>query len=38
VVYFKRNLILRAEYKFAAHDNDEKWDGDYFSFGIGLVY
>lgn len=38
VVYFKRNLVMRAEYKFAAYDNDEDWKGDYFSFGIGIVY
>lgn len=38
LVYFKRNLILRAEYKFAAYDDDVNWDGDYFGFGIGLVY
>lgn len=38
LVYFKRNLILRAEYKFSAYDDDSQWDGDYFGFGVGLVY
>ena len=38
LVYFKRNFILRAEYKAAAYDNDDDWSGDYFSFGIGFVY
>lgn len=38
LVYFKRNFIIRAEYKVAAYDNDEQWDGNYLSVGIGIVY
>ena len=38
LVYFKRNIIARAEYKFAALDNDDDWTGDVISFGIGIVY
>jgi hypothetical protein len=34
LVYFKRNLILRAEYKLAAYDDDKNWDDNYFGFGI----
>ncbi|MGK0298343.1 MAG: hypothetical protein ACI9XC_001962 [Gammaproteobacteria bacterium] len=38
LVYFKRNIVLRAEYKFVARDNDVAWKGDYLSFSIGVVY
>jgi len=37
-VYFKRNVIVRGEYKFLALDNDKQWDGDYLSIGIGMVF
>lgn len=38
LVYFKQNVVVRAEYKFDAYDNDTAWKGDFFSFGIGWVY
>ncbi len=38
LVYFKRNVIVRGEYKFLALDNDKQWDGDYLSIGIGMVF
>ena len=38
LVYFKRNVVARAEYKIIAHDDDDAWKGDYVSFAIGLVY
>ncbi len=38
LVYFKRNVIVRGEYKFVALDNDTQWDGDYLSIGIGMVF
>lgn len=38
LVYFKSNTIVRAEYKFAALDNDDVWKGDSISIGIGFVY
>ncbi len=38
LVYFKGNTIVRAEYKFAALDNDDSWTGDSFNIGIGFVY
>lgn len=38
LVYFKRNIIVRAEYKFVAYDDDVNWEGDFFSLGIGFVY
>lgn len=38
LVYFKRNIIARAEYKFAALDNDKDWRGDSITLGIGLVF
>lgn len=38
LVYFKRNIVARLEYKVSAYDNDEDWQGDFVSFGIGIVY
>lgn len=38
LVYFKENIIVRAEYKFSVHDNDTAWDGDFFSVSVGIVY
>jgi hypothetical protein len=38
LVYFKGNVIVRGEYKFAVHDNDKQWDGDYLSIGLGMVF
>ena len=37
-VYFKNNIMLRAEYKALAYEHDSAWDGGYFSIGFGLVY
>ena len=37
-VYFKRNVMFRAEYKAVVFENDSSWDGDYIGIGIGLVY
>lgn len=37
-VYFKRNLVLRAEYKLPAYDDDSAWSGDFVGFNIGVVY
>ncbi len=37
-VYFRQNLVLRAEYKLPAYDHDNDWKGNYISFGVGLVY
>ncbi|MGB5324163.1 MAG: hypothetical protein WBN40_01895 [Pseudomonadales bacterium] len=38
LVYFHQNIIWRAEYKFEVRDDDEQWDGDFLSFGIGMVF
>ena len=38
LVYLKGNVIVRGEYKFAVHDNDKQWDGDYLSIGLGMVF
>ena len=38
LVYFKRNIIVRAEYKFDAYDDDTEWNGNYLSVGIGMVF
>jgi len=37
-VYFKENLMFRAEYKALVYENDSDWSGSYFSIGIGVVY
>jgi len=37
-VYFKRNVVFRAEYKFDVYDNDDEWEGNFASLGIGIVY
>jgi hypothetical protein len=38
VVYFKNNLMVRAEYKALVYERDSDWSGGYFGIGIGLVY
>lgn len=38
LVYFKENIILRAEYKFDIYDNDDNWQGDFINLGIGWVF
>ena len=38
VVYFKRNVMLRAEYRALAYERDSTWSGSYFGAGIGVVY
>ncbi len=37
-VWFKNNLILRAEYKALVYERNSSWSGGYVGFGIGLVY
>ena len=37
-VYFKKNLMFRAEYKALVFERDSNWSGDYFSLAIGVVY
>ena len=37
-VYFKRNMVFRAEYKHEVHDNDDDWEGNFVSVGLGFVY
>jgi hypothetical protein len=41
-VYFKGNVMFRAEYKAAVYhdekDLDTDWSGDFFSLAIGIVY
>ena len=38
LMYFKRNVVVRFEYKMPLLDNDNEWDGDFISAGIGIVY
>lgn len=38
LMYYRKNVILRAEFKYPVHDKDSAWDGNYLSFGIGVVY
>ena len=38
LVYFKRNVVMRAEYKVPAYDHDDEWKGNFINFGIGIVY
>lgn len=38
LVYFKRNVAARLEYKFSAYDDDVDWEGNYLSFTLGFVY
>ena len=38
IVYFKKNVMIRAEYKALVYENHNNWHGGYFSVGIGLVY
>jgi len=38
LVYFKKNLMLRGEYKHLVYERDSDWSSGYFSLGIGLVY
>lgn len=38
LVYFKRNVVMRAEYKVPAYDHDDDWKGNFINFGIGIVY
>ena len=37
-VYFKKNMMFRAEYKALVYEKDSQWSGNYFGIGIGLVY
>ena len=38
LVYFKRNVIFRAEYKLEVIDNDNEKNGDFINLGVGVVY
>lgn len=38
LVFFRGNVVFRAEFKFPAYDDDRKWDGNYASLGVGWVY
>lgn len=37
-VYFRRNVIVRAEYKTTIYDHGNAGDGPYLSLGVGVVY
>lgn len=37
-VYFKRNMMFRAEYKHLVYEHDSDWSGGFFNVGIGFVY
>ncbi len=37
-VYFKENLMFRAEYKALLWERDSDWSGGFFSLAIGIVY
>ena len=37
-VYFKGNMMFRAEYKALVYEHDSDWSGPYFNVGIGFVY
>ena len=37
-VYFKRNMMFRAEYKHLVYEHDSNWSGGFFNVGIGFVY
>jgi hypothetical protein len=37
-VYFKKNVMFRAEYKALVYERDSDWSGGYTSLGIGIVF
>ena len=37
-VYFKKNMMFRAEYKHLVYERDSDWSGGTFNVGIGFVY
>ena len=37
-VYFRKNMMFRAEYKHLAWERDSDWSGGFFNVGIGFVY
>lgn len=37
-VYFKKNMMFRAEYKHLVYERDSDWEGGFFNIGIGFVY
>ena len=37
-VYFKQNMMFRAEYKALVWERDSEWSGGFFSVGIGFVF
>lgn len=37
-VYFRGNMMFRAEYKHLVYERDSDWSGGFFNIGIGFVY
>jgi hypothetical protein len=37
-VYFRKNMMFRAEYKALVYERDSDWSGGYINVGIGFVY
>ncbi len=37
-VYFRKNVIFRAEYKHLVYERDSDWDGGFFNVGLGFVF
>ena len=37
-VYFKNNMMMRAEYKALVYEHNSDWSGGQFSVGVGFVY
>lgn len=37
-VYFKKNMMFRAEYKALVYEHDSDWSGGFVNVGIGFVY
>ncbi len=37
-VYFRKNMMFRAEYKALLYERDSDWSGGYANIGIGFVY
>ena len=37
-VYFRKNMMFRAEYKHLVYERDSDWSGGFFNVGIGFVY
>lgn len=37
-VWFRKNVMFRAEYKALVYERDSNWSGGFFNIGIGIVY